>query len=124
MEHGFHPFYLQALPESLAEAAQALIEQQRAAIADLHCDPIQAQSYVAMGFRVQCRMTQPFNAYVYRLELRSAKTVHPTLRQVTHDEIRWFHRTFPGVALHVDTDPDSWTLRRGQQTIEERGGEA
>ena len=45
---------------------------------------------------------------------------HPTLRHVILKEIEAFRAQFPHVPLHVDTDPDTWTVRRGGQTIEER----
>lgn len=117
---GFHRWYLDELPEEVRDVAVGLIATQIAAIDKLRCEPVVAQNYVAMGFQVSCRVTQPFPAFVYRLELRSSKTVHPTLRAVVHDEIAWFRSRFPRVALHVDTDPDSWTVRRGKQTIEAR----
>lgn len=36
------------------------------------------------------------------------------------EEIRQFRKHFPDIALHVDEDPDHWTVRRGKQTITER----
>ena len=53
-------------------------------------------------------------------ELRSGKTVHPSLRWVVHEEVRAFTEMFPDIPLHVDMDPDSWTVRRGKQTILEK----
>jgi len=117
---GFHPWYLEAIPPELVIEAVGLINVQRWAIANLNADPVVAQNYVSMGFRVPCRITQSLPAFVYRLELRSSKTVHPTLRAVTHEEIRTFKANFPDITLHVDMDEDSWTLRRGTQTIEEK----
>lgn len=117
---GFHPWYLEEMPDDLRHDAEALIAAQESAISLLGCEPVVAQNYVAMGFKVPCRVTQSLPAFIYRMELRSGKTVHPTLRQVIHEEIAWFRTRFPRIALHVDTDPDSWTVRRGKQTIEER----
>lgn len=119
---GFHPWYLEQLPSAVRTEAQGLIAQQVEAIAALDLNPVVAQDYVAMGFRVPCRVTQPLPAYVYRLELRSSKTVHPTLRAVVLEEISQFRRLFPDVALHVDDTAGDWTVRRGTQTLTERTG--
>lgn len=119
-KHGFHPWYLKELPDGYDAEAQVFLEGQEVAIENLDCDDVTKQNYIAMGYRVPCRVTQSLPAFVYRLELRSGKTVHPTLRQVVHEEIHQFRKLFPDVTLHVDEDPDSWTVRRGTQTIEER----
>jgi hypothetical protein len=61
-------------------------------------------------------------ALLYFLELRSGKTVHPTLRKQVHAMIKVFQQNHPHdqIALHVDTDPDDWDVRRGAQTITEK----
>jgi len=117
---GFHPWYLEEMPADLRHEAEALIAEQREAIGFLYCAPVVAQNYVAMGFRVPCQVTQALPGFVYRMELRSSKTVHPTLRQMIHREAAWFRVRFPHIALYIDADPDSWTVRRGKQTIEAR----
>lgn len=73
-----------------------------------------------MGFKVPCQVTQGLPGFIYRIELRSGKTVHPTLRHVVHHEISHFRKRFPDIPIYVDEDPDSWTVRRGKQTIEEK----
>lgn len=117
---GFNDWYLSELPEDLRDRAVGLISRQTDALASLDCDPVHKQNYIAMGFQVPVRVTQGLPALVYRLELRSGKTVHPSLRRVIHTEIKRFRNIFPDVALYVDEDPDSWTVRRGKQTITEK----
>jgi len=114
---GFHPWYLAQLPDELRERATDLLDKQQDAISDLDCSAVEAQNFIAMGYLVPCRVTQPLPAFVYRLELRSSKTVHPTLRQVVLEEVKQFRELFPSIVLHVDEDPDDWTIRRGKQTI-------
>lgn len=117
---GFNDWYLDELPEDLRARAHDLIGEQAQAIDALDCDDFTKQSYVAMGFQVPCHVVQNLPGFIYRVELRSGKTVHPSLRRVVLDEIREFKAKFPDVALHADTSPDSWTVRRGKQTIIER----
>jgi len=120
LKHGFHQWYIDELPPGLWEEAVVLLRQQEKALEDLDCSEYTEQNYIAMGYKVPCCVSQGLPAFMYRLELRSGKTVHPTLRAVVLEEIKQFRKLFPSVALHVDEDPDSWTIRRGKQTIEER----
>lgn len=118
---GFEPWYLEQLDEELRAEASALVEEQAAAINRLTHDQVARQYYIAMGFRVPCRVTFGLPAAVYVMELRSNKTIHATLRRVVHEKmIAPFVSEYPEVKLHVDMDPDDWTVRRGAHTIEER----
>jgi len=117
---GFNDWYLDELPSDLRSQADDLIGEQAQAIDGLDCDQFTKQNYIAMGFQVPCQVVQNLPGFIYRVELRSGKTVHPSLRRVVLEEIRRFQQQFPTVTLHVDTDPDSWTVRRGKQTIVER----
>ena len=122
---GFHPWYLQQLGEDdyaqgpLRDEAVELIHAQQARIRALPVYPVERQYYTALGFRVPCQTMFTLPSLVYFLELRSGKTVHPTLRQQVHSMIKMFQRSFhlDDVALHVDMDPDDWDVRRGDQTI-------
>jgi hypothetical protein len=120
MNLGFGSWYLMEMPKSLRVRAVDLVQEQSKAIEGLKCDVFTAQNYIAMGFKVPCRVTQGLPGFVYRLELRSGKTVHPTLREIVHEEIKQFGALFPDIKLYVDMDKDSWTVRRGSQTIEEK----
>lgn len=115
-EHGFEPWYLRELGP-LEEEARALIEHQKKRIWTLSDDPVLRQYYIALGFRVPCEVSYGLPAAVYVLELRSGKTVHPTLRMRIHEMIAQFRERFSEIPLHVDMDPDDWTVRRGEQTI-------
>jgi thymidylate synthase ThyX len=120
--YGFEPWYLDQLTE-LRGAAETLIDEQRFAINKLGTDSdrsILRQYYTALGFRVPCNVTYSLPALLYVMELRSGKTVHPTLRKQIHAMVRAFQRDYPDVALHVDMDADDWDVRRGNQTITEK----
>ncbi len=117
-DRGFEPWYLEQIDEKLQDEARKLIDQQTREIRDLSSDPVVRQYYTALGFRVPCQVTYALPAAVYVMEMRSAKTVHPTLRRVVQNVmVKNFQERFPSIALHVDTNPDDWTVRRGQQTI-------
>lgn len=119
--HGFHPWYLEQMPWEMSHAAARLIEQQLERIGSLYLSAEERQHYLAMGFRVACSVTQNLPAFVYRLELRTAQTVHPTLRAVTQKEAAIFEEMMGNVVpIHVDMSPDAWSTRRGAQTILER----
>ena len=116
-EHGFEPWYLEQLDDDLAHAAKDLIAPLTEAINTATDDPIARQYLIPLGFRVPCQVTYALPAAVYVLELRSGKTIHPTLRRVIHSMIGTFRKHFPDITLHADMDADDWTVRRGQQTI-------
>jgi len=117
---GFERWYLEQLPGGVRADADELIEKQVSAIAGLKVAPEIAQYYVAMGFQVPCRVTYGLPAAVYVAELRSGRTVHPTLRKVAHQMTEALRKKFPLLKLHSDLDPDDWDVRRGLADITER----
>lgn len=122
--HGFESWYLDQIDPVLRDQAEALVRLQALAIRDLPADAVDKQYLTALGFRVAGSVTYGLPAMVYVMELRSGKTVHPTLRRHILQMVEEFRIAFPGgcVALHADTDPDDWTVRRGGQTIVRRDG--
>ncbi len=118
---GFHPWYLQQMPAKMRAAAEDLIQAQIKRITILPVSPVEKQSYIAMGFKVPCLVTQTLPAFAYRVELRSSKSVHPTLRHVAQAEaVLFMELTNHEISLHVDMSDDIWDTRRGTQTIEAR----
>jgi thymidylate synthase ThyX len=120
----FEPWYLEQLPEYVREGALKLIEEQTRSIAAIDAPDVHKQYLTPLGFNVPIRCSYPFPAFVYLIEMRSAKTVHPTLRKLVRRAINVFRRSGitrdTPIALHVDEDPDDWTVRRGAQTITRR----
>lgn len=119
-ELGFQQWYLDQLPDDLRKAAVALIEKQKTAIASLPASAEIKQYYISLGFNVSCRVTYALPAAVYVTELRSMKTVHPTLRAVAHKMHAALKTRFPELVLHSDLNPDDWDVRRGSQDITEK----
>lgn len=118
---GFEPWYTDQLDGDLRAEALDLIEAQAKAIEALSTDPVVRQYYTALGFRVGCEIAYAMPAAVYLMEMRSSRTVHPTLRRVVLENmIPAYRKLFPDLPLHVDESPDYWTVHRGRQTIEEK----
>lgn len=118
--YGFHPWYLEQLPDGLRAGAEELIAEQTEAIGKIDASSEEKQYLAAMGFRVPLRYTFDLPGLVYLVELRSGKTVHPTLRPIAQRMADEIGARFPEVTLHVDRDPDDWDVRRGLQDITER----
>jgi len=119
-KYGFGSWYLSQLPGAVKEEAERLIEKQIKAIAELKATPEIAQYYIAMGFLVPCRVTYGLPATVYVTELRSNRTVHPTLRKIAHQMTEALRKKFPILKLHSDLNPDDWDVRRGLADITEK----
>lgn len=114
---GFHPWYLEQLPANLRHAASDLISELTLAIDQLPGDPVEKQHYVAMGFQVPCHVTRGLPGTLYLIELRTNKTVHPTMRRAAQEMGRLLAVKCPGLPIFADMDPDDWDLRRGAQDI-------
>lgn len=115
--HGFYPWYLEQLPEGLRKEAETLLKAQEKRIAALKADDLVKQYYVAMGYTVAVKITCPLPAAVYTAELRSADTVHPTLRIQAQRMGDALKEAVPGLAMHHDTSPGIWNIKRGNQDI-------
>jgi thymidylate synthase ThyX len=114
---GFHTWYLEQLPETIKQQAYILIAEQIDAIVALETSSEIKQYYISLGFNVPCRLSYTLPAAVYVVELRSNKTVHPSLRRLAHKMAAALEKNFPILRLHADRDPDDWDIRRGSQDI-------
>ncbi len=114
---GFQSWYLEQLPEEMRAEAEKLIAEQKIAVDKLTTDENTRQYYIAMGFKVFCKLTCPLPSAVYVTELRSGKTVHPSLRQVAHKMFHALQENLPEVKMYCDLDLDDWDVRRGLHDI-------
>ena len=123
---GLHPWYLAHFKELLsAEDSEPLLRDIAA----------QFERIAGLG-KEGVAVSVPLNQYLYPMgtiglvhvgysvpetvyvgELRSGKTVHPSLRPVAQNMLRILAEDLPGMALYGDMDEDSWTAKRGEQTI-------
>lgn len=117
---GFGEWYLSQLPPALRAKADELIKTQTHAISKLDTTPEIKQYYIAMGFKVPCRVSYGLPATVYTVELRSGKAVHPTLRAIAHKMHHAISQSFPKLKLYSDLEQSEWDIARGLQDITER----
>lgn len=115
--YGFAEWYLGQLPEESRLRAEKLIAEQKAAIDALDASDEIKQYYCAMGFNVWTRGTYGLPALTYLIELRSGRTVHPTVRKVVHAMYHRLGESFPNYKMYVDESPDDRDVRRGGQDI-------
>lgn len=100
------------LPEdlrvSIAERMTVLEERVR----NLSVNPAEKQYYIPLGYR--CRIVASFSlpSLVYTAELRSAQSVHPTLRRVAQELLNLLSAYYPEISLHGDMSDDLWSIKR------------
>jgi thymidylate synthase ThyX len=117
--HGFEPWYLNELPETLRGKAVSLLRSTtETALALGLSDPL-IQYYVPMGFRIANRMTGDLPSLVYLVELRAGSTVHPTLqlRARQMGDILIERLGTYGLKLYIEGEVGRFDVRRGAQDI-------
>lgn len=119
-KYGFHNWYLEQIPEEYRKEVLKVIQNQTERINALETDTATKQYYTAMGFNTLCSCTFDLPSAVYTAELRSGQTVHPTLRVVAQDMGKYIKSILPDMALYCDFEPDTWSSKRGTQTIEKK----
>lgn len=85
-----------------------------------HYDIHKHQYLYPLGLDLDCAVQYSFSQMIYVSELRSTQYVHPTLRPIAQAMGEVIERVAPGIALHVDYDPDKWSIARGNQDITEK----
>lgn len=114
---GFHQWYLDNLPESIAQKAKDQLHKQDHEFNHIGItEQVQNQYAIPMGAMVPIRYNCELNQLIYLMELRTGKTVHQTLRKYMHDIFGEFNKDFT-IPIHADLDEDNFTLKRGQQTF-------
>lgn len=122
IDHGFNEWYLKSLPEDLRKKTEEFIKSQEEKIGKLNISEEEKQYYIAMGYRVPCRLAGDLKALVYLVELRSTRFVHPTLVEQILKMIKSLKELFAkdGLVFHLDEEPNRFDIRRGQQDIIEK----
>lgn len=119
VRYGFEPWYLEQLSPEIYEEAEKLLCEIESDIVELG-DILEAQYYVPMGYRIPCKNTYGLMATVYITELRSGKTVHPTMRKIAQGMHEKLLEKFPNLKLYTDLSEDEFSYKRGGQDIEKK----
>lgn len=122
---GIYPWYMNQLKGLLGDGYAAfeaevsrLLEAIENLSADVKATPMLNQYLYPMGTSVLCQLAYTVPQMVYVAELRSQKTVHASLRPIAQAMGRVLKGDFPDMSLYIDHDADTWTAKRGEQTIE------
>ena len=113
---GFNKWYIESLPESISSKALDLIEYQTKKINELY-NKTDLQYLIPLGFNVGFELDCDLPQLVYMSEIRTGKTVHPTLRIIAKEFAKVAEKYVP---IYDDKSEDEIDLRRGMQDIIEK----
>lgn len=134
VKRGFHEWYISNLPYDLRLDAEKFLGEYIERLNALQMsgvDKFTIQYFIPMGFKIPIRLVGSLSKLVYLVELRSQKTVHPTL----HDRAYWFSTVLKEkiasalvceqseIPLYVDEEVGVMSMKRGTQTILKDGKE-
>lgn len=98
----FHSWYLDQIEPYLPDI-RASVNQLMGELTGLEIEPYAKQYYYPLGTVVQCQMAMGLPQAVYICELRSSRTVHPTLREVALNMGGALLKHHPELVLYLDT---------------------
>ena len=114
-----HRWYVDQISAELEDQHISLVAEAQDLYHELGLNSLQAQYLCVLGQQVQGEMRMDIGEAVYIAELRSSKTVHPTLRPIAQQLGEYVEQHFK-IPVHIDRDPDPGVvLRRGTQDITE-----
>jgi thymidylate synthase ThyX len=120
-DESFHPWYLAELPETLQDLAYNHLQRTAKQRERLNLSSEVAQYATEMGYQVPVEVSASLDKLVYCLELRTNKSVHPTLRQPMQEISKRLIEYFKGkgidLALYSDLEEVDFNLARGNQDI-------
>lgn len=123
---GFHSWYLNEYERLLPDNGRELVRAINDQFADIHelkaqgRDPLLLQYFYTHGTSCPVTLSYTLPQVAYVAELRSQKTVHPSIRPLMQQMARWMQETFPGIACYADFEADGWTAKRGDQDIQKK----
>lgn len=120
--YGFESWYLEQIPEALAQEALALLAAQQHTLTAAGVTDEVRQYYLPMGLQVGCRLTGDIPALVYLVERRANIDVHPTLRVIAQDIGEYLTQGLGkfGLKIYTNLEGDRFNYNRGKQDIVEK----
>jgi len=121
-ELGFNNWYLEQMSAGLRVQAEQFIAAQMKELASFanSCTVEDLQYYIPIGMNVACELIYDLPEMVYVSELRSGRTVHPTLREVAQQMAKFLQQRHPRLALYADMTESAFSVKRGTQDIVEK----
>jgi len=122
-ELGFNQWYLEQLPYDVQCRALRLLDEQERRLdklAALGTSSKILQYYIPMGYSVYMEIEYDLSEILYVAELRSGRTVHPTLRCFAVKLCEVVESKLPSVPVYADKSTDDFDIRRGLQDIVEK----
>ncbi|HET8581563.1 MAG TPA: FAD-dependent thymidylate synthase [Candidatus Paceibacterota bacterium] len=117
--HGFEPWYLAQMPESMAHGVRCALETVTEAIRYGRLGelpPAEQQYHIPMGFVLPNRITGGLHALAYLAERRAQNDVHPTLEFKAHDLANELRKRF-GMPIYTSDEPGRFSRKRADQDI-------
>jgi len=115
-ELGFNRWYVENFPDEIKEKLPRHLEKINEGINGLRISPAEAQYFLPMGYNTSNRFTGDLPATIYMIELRDSRFVHPTLQRVAHSIGKQI-QNFLQIPIHVDSEPNRFDVKRGEQDI-------
>jgi thymidylate synthase ThyX len=125
-QFGMNPWYIQQCTDMLStqdvdqlhkDIAAQFTAIQALSAQGISTSPLLSQYLYPMGTQVLVHTSYSIPETVYIGELRSGKTVHASLRPIAQKMLEILEHDIPGIVLYGDRDEDSWSAKRGEQTI-------
>lgn len=118
--HGFENWYLEQLPPLVREQADILLRNFEKNLRNSEMSPIDQQYLIPMGYKVSCVISGDLPAWVYLVELRATRFVHPTFQRIAIKIADILEETYghAGLKLHVNRQGiGRFDARRGNHDI-------
>lgn len=116
-----HTWYLSNYCPAIRKTLEIFLDMQQVRIDEFDDNKlitrIQMQYLLPMGMLIPVQMTCSLNQLLYIIELRTGKTVHPTLRKVALDMYKYLSIQLPDLKIYADESKDDIHDARGKQTI-------
>jgi thymidylate synthase ThyX len=121
---GFNDWYINQFPFEIRSDIKRFVSEQFSRIYILkeknQISKENLQYYYPLGTNIRIGSVGYLNNFVYIAELRSQKTVHPTLRKIAIKIGNFLQERFPSLKLYVDFDKEDFVIKRGNQDIFEK----